>query len=34
MLSTVPTPVRVVLLALARRRFRRHAKAVHGTPTP
>jgi hemerythrin-like domain-containing protein len=34
MLADAPPPVRVVLLLLARRAFRRHALAVHGTATP
>jgi hemerythrin-like domain-containing protein len=34
MLSDAPPPVRWLLPRLARRRFRRHARAVHGTTTP
>lgn len=34
MLGSAPKPVRVLLPCLARRAFRRHALAVHGTATP
>lgn len=34
MLADAPPPVRAVLLLLARRAFRRHARVVHGTATP
>jgi hemerythrin-like domain-containing protein len=34
MLATAPAPVRVLVPRLARRAFRRHALAVHGTATP
>jgi len=34
MLSAAPAPVRFVLTRLARRAFRRHARAVYGTPAP
>jgi len=34
MLTTAPAPVRLLVPWLARRAFRRHALAVHGTATP
>lgn len=34
MLAAAPRPVRALLPRLARRRYRRHATQVHGTPTP
>jgi hemerythrin-like domain-containing protein len=34
MLSSAPAPVRWLLPRLARRRYARHARAVHGTATP
>ena len=34
MIADAPPPVRWLLPKLARRRFRRHAQQVHGTPTP
>jgi hemerythrin-like domain-containing protein len=34
MLSRAPAPVRWLVPRLGRRAFRRHATAVHGTPTP
>lgn len=34
MLERAPAPVRWLLPRLARRAYRRHARAVHGTPTP
>lgn len=34
MLATAPLPVRLLVPRLARRAYRRHATAVHGTPTP
>lgn len=34
MIAEAPAPVRWLLPRLARRAFRRHAMAVHGTPTP
>jgi hypothetical protein len=34
MLAAAPAPVRFLVPRLARRAFRRHAAAVHGTPTP
>ncbi|MFJ4850808.1 MULTISPECIES: hemerythrin domain-containing protein [unclassified Streptomyces] len=33
-LATAPLPVRLIVPALARRRYASHAKAVHGTATP
>lgn len=34
MLAPAPAPVRFLVPRLARRAFRRHAAAIHGTPTP
>lgn len=34
MLATAPLPARLLVPRLARRAYRRHATAVHGTPTP
>ncbi len=34
MLAPAPLPVRLLVPRLARRAYRRHALAVHGTPTP
>lgn len=34
MLASAPRPVRVLVPRLARRAYRRHAVAIHGTPTP
>jgi iron-sulfur cluster repair protein YtfE (RIC family) len=34
MLASAPPPVRLLLPHLARRAYRRHAIAIHGTPTP
>ena len=34
LLSSAPAPVRWLLPRLARRRYARHARAVHGTPRP
>jgi hypothetical protein len=34
MLSTAPAPVRWLVPRLARRAFRKHALAIHGTATP
>jgi hypothetical protein len=34
MLAAAPRPVRWLLPRIARRTYRRHARAIHGTPTP
>jgi len=34
MLASAPAPVRFLVPRLARRAYRRHARAVHGTPNP
>ena len=34
MLGGAPRPVRAVLTRLGRRAFRKHARLIHGTPTP